>query len=152
MQQRDVKLVSAALLTGSTLLLFAGGAVASSSSFKWTMDHRYVSGERNKKFYNLSAGVLTLNGSLWITLKRAAAASAPLPISIMVVKQGSTERNATCTVTVIPDTVVNAKKAFSKSCGRIDSGEYFVVINKDGANNPDGDGWHNQGSGTLSTD
>ena len=150
MQLRHTKVAAAAL--AGLMALLCGTALASSLSFAWTMNNRYVNGKTNGRFHTLDAGELTLSGKIWITEKRAAAASTPLSISMSVVKeQDSSERDAVCTVTVTPDTTINNKKEFSRSCGRIESGKFWLLIDKVGASNPDGDGWHNQGSGTLTT-
>lgn len=145
-----VTVIAAAPLFSIAIAWLAGTAVASSSSFSWTMNKRVVNGQSNGRLHVLDAGELTLSGKIWITEKKAKSASSPLPITIKVLKAGS-ERDAVCSITMIPDTAVNNKKDFSKSCGRVESGKYWILINKDGADNPDGEGWHNQGSGSITT-
>lgn len=150
MERTFGKLVTAAVIPCFVIALLAGRAVASSSSFSWVMNNRQVHGQNNGRLHALDAGELTLSGKIWITEKKGKSATTPLPITIKVFKEGS-ERDAVCSVTVIPDTAVNNKKEYSKSCGRIESGKYWILINKDGADNPDGEGWHNQGTGSLIT-
>lgn len=150
MKRNFATLVGTAALPCLALTIFGGEAAASSSSFAWVMNNRQVNGQKNGRLHALDAGELTLSGKIWITEKKAKSASTPLPITIKVFKEGS-ERDAVCSVTVIPDTAVNNKKDYARSCGRIEGGKYWVLINKDGADNPDGEGWHNQGTGALTT-
>jgi hypothetical protein len=151
MKRRLVKLALVVLLAGIVSAGAEEPAYASSSTFTWVMNKRQVHGKKNKKFHDLDGGELTLSGKIWVTDKKAAAASSPLSITIKVVKENDSEDDAVCSLTVIPDTTVNTKKDYTKSCGRVPTGKYWVHINKDGAENPDGEGWHNEGNGTLTT-
>jgi hypothetical protein len=129
-------------------LVIVGTALAASSSFSWTMRWRYVGGKDNGKLHVLDAGNLTINGKIWITDKLRGSTSTPLDIQIEVLKENETD-NAVCTATVVPSKVMSEEKAFSKSCGRIAGGKYWLRITKVGAQDGDGDAWHNKGSGTL---
>ena len=148
--QRQPPVAGGETRQASVLAGLAGGAAANSSAFSWTMRWRYVGGDRNSRYHALDAGALTINGKLWIYEKARASASSPLTIQIEVLKEND-EKNVLCTLTVVPSTILNDKKEFSKTCGRIETGKYWVRITKPGATNHDGDGWHNQGAGTLAT-
>ncbi|MBK9258425.1 MAG: hypothetical protein IPM54_01155 [Polyangiaceae bacterium] len=130
---------------------------SSSSPFNWTMQWRLVNGRTNKRFHVLEAGTLTLSGKLWIHEKRRGAPSRPMRIKIEVVKESndgtdSDEKNSLCSVIVTPSTTLHERTEYSKSCGRIETGKYWIRVNKFEAESGDGDGWHNQGSGILVTE
>lgn len=146
---RRVALI-AALAMALAIAVFAGTAMANSSAFAFTMELRFVSGERNKKTHALDAGELTLNGNLWVTSKKARSTSKPKPIAIRVAETGLLG-STICTVSVTPDTIFNNKVPFSRSCGRIKGGTYWIEVSKDQAIDKTGDGWHLQGAGTLTT-
>jgi hypothetical protein len=121
------------------------------------MEWRFVSGRANRRFHVLDAGTLTLSGKLWAYEKRRAGAAQPQAVKIEVLKddgndgQDDEDRTAFCSAIVTPSAVLNERKEFSTSCGRVESGKYWIRISKPTAQSHDGDGWHNQGHGTLST-
>jgi hypothetical protein len=114
------------------------------------MDNRYVDGQKNKQIHSLDAGELTISGDIWVTSKNARATSSPQSISLRVAATGLFGSTA-CTVSVTPDSTLNKKRSFSKSCGRIESGTYWIEVSKDKAIDKTGDGWHLRGSGSLTT-
>src|SRR5262245_5974976 len=101
------------------MVVAASSAAANSSSFSWTMNNRFVDGEKNKMFHPLDDGPLTLSGDIWATGKKSRATSDPESITIRVLKRGVFNSEA-CTVSVTPDKTLNKKKSFSKSCGHVE--------------------------------
>lgn len=151
MNRRHRKLMSAVALTCLVMAGMINTAVATSSAWSFTMNCRHVNGRKNHRYHHLDAGNLTVNGNLLIHEKRAKAAGSPDPVTIEVLKgDADGNGNIICTVVVTPSTILNDKKAFSKSCGRIEADNYWLKIYK-GGSGEDGDGWHSQGSGTLDT-
>jgi hypothetical protein len=151
MKRKLGKLIVAAVLAGLATAVFVGSVGADSSAFTFTMNNRYVNGKANHKLHTLEAGELTISGQIWLHEKRRGAATTALPIQIDVVKDTFMARDVVCAVTVVPDRTISAKTAYSKSCGRIEGGTYFIRATKVGAENPDGEGWHNTSAGTLTT-
>lgn len=142
--------ITAATFAIVAIAVFAGSAVASSAAFAFTMNLRYVDGKKNNILHTLDAGDLTLSGKIWVTSKKARAASNPEPVTITVWKPGIVNSDK-CSVSVTPDRILNQKVSFTKSCGHIESGTYFIAVSKSDAFDKSGDGWQCQGSGTLST-
>ncbi len=151
MKRKMVKRVAAMVLAGLVMVVFAGSAVANASDYAFTMNWRYVSGKENKRFHTLDSGELTLSGKIWVHQKRYDASPVPLPVRIEVLKGIDSERDVVCTLEVTPDVILNSKRAYSKSCGRIEGGSYWLRISKSKTQTSDGEGWHSQGSGTLTT-
>jgi hypothetical protein len=133
-----------------TLAALAGAALANSASFSFTMNNRLVNGESNKMLHALDAGELTLDGKLWVTSKKARATAEPGNIEIFVYKIGILNSEV-CKVVVTPDRIFNKRVAFSKACGRVESGTYVIKLWKEKALDRSGDGWQIAGSGTLTT-
>jgi hypothetical protein len=50
-----------------------------------------------------------------------------------------------------PARIFNKRVAFSKACGRVESGTYVIKLWKEKALDRSGDGWQIAGSGTLTT-
>ena len=144
MKSRRAACVMTALL-GVGLAILAGKAFANSATFAFTMELRAVHGNKNLKLHALDAGELTLSGAVWVVSKNRGASSTPDTIDIAV-KKDNALKSQVCSATVIPNTVFNAKRSFEKSCGRIESGTYWIDVNR-----PTEDGWHVKGSGTLVT-
>lgn len=116
-----------------------------------------IQGRTNKRFHVLDSGTLMLSGKLWIYEKRRGGSSQPMRIKVEVVKENNdekdnNEKDAFCSVIVTPSTKLNEPTEYSKSCGRVEAGKYWVRINKFEASSTDGDGWHNRGNGTLVTE
>jgi len=112
------KLIPAVMLATLAMAGIVDEASANSETFTYTMKFRYVSGKDNKQLHKLDGGELTLSGNLWITGKAFGAMPTPLPITIEVLKDTWSERDVVCTVTVMPETTLNQKREFSKSCGQ----------------------------------
>lgn len=138
----------AVLCSGSML---ADQALANSSSFSWRMDKRYISGKDNGRFHVLDGGTVTIQGHIEVTERLRGSVSTPISVDIRLIHIDLTSENPACKVTVTPDTAVGAKKAFSAQCGNIKAGKYWLLIKKNTEMNPDGDGWHNRGTGSVST-
>ena len=143
MKQKLVMLIAAGGL-GLAIAIGTGKAVANSAAFSFTMEMRAVWGNRNGKFHTLDAGELTLSGDVWVVSKNGGANSTPDVVTIEVHR--GTGVSAVCSVKVTPSTTFNDKRTFDKSCGRVESGSYWVFVER---TNPDG--WHLKGSGTLVT-
>jgi len=119
-------------------------ALANSSSYSFTMDYRYVNGKDNGVTHGLSAGSLTNSGSLW-AYRKAAGAVGPYSVTIAVVKDEIID-DTICTVSVTPSTTLNEKKSFSKACGSVPTGVYYIEAWK-----TNDDGWDIKAQGTLTT-
>lgn len=143
MKRGHVMLVVAAFL-GLVLAAFARKAAASSAAFAFTMEKRAVWGNKNKRLHTLDAGELTLSGGVWVVSKSRGSSSAPDVVTIEVHK--GQEENKVCSVSMVPSTTFNDKRAFDKSCGRVESGSYWIFVSR-----PNEDGWHLKGSGALVT-
>ena len=150
MKRSYANLILPAALVGALIGFVTGKAVASSAAFAFTMNLRYVDGEKNKMLHTLDDGDLTLSGDLWVTGKKSKATSDPDSISISVYKKGLVNSEL-CSTSVIPDRIFNKKVAFSKSCGHAESDTYFLTVSKGEALDKTGDGWQIQGSGSLVT-
>lgn len=141
----------AGLVVLCSVSMIAAQAQANSSNFSWRMDKRYISGKDNGRFHMLDAGTVTIQGHIEITERLRGSVSTPIPIVISLVHVDLAPEQASCKITITPDTAVGASKPFSVTCGNIKSGKYWLLIKKNTEMNPDGDGWHNRGSGTVST-
>lgn len=144
MNRRIAFLVPAAAMALAFAVL-AGRAAANSSAFSFTMHRRAVNGQKNGKLHRLDAGELTLGGSIWVVSKDGGARSTPHTVKIKVMETGVLGSEV-CSVSATPNTIFNAKRAVDKSCGRVESGSFWLLVSRS-----DDDGWHLQGSGTLST-
>lgn len=144
MKRKHVVLAVAAIL-GLGLSFLAGRAAANSAAFAFTMELRAVNGEKNKKFHSLDAGELTLSGAIWVVSKNRGSTAAPEVVEIKVKKSGLLASEV-CSVSLTPNTIFNAKRSFEKSCGKVESGTYWVFVTR-----PRSDGWHLKGSGSLVT-
>jgi hypothetical protein len=151
MKRRCVRYAAGALVGIMMIVGFARMAVANSSGYAFTMRWRYVSGKENRKFHALEAGELTLSGKVWITDKKVVTlALSPDPVTIEVM-QGTVFPSVRCSASVTPDRIFNSSRVYSMSCGRIEAGTYWIQVSKPKAGSPDGDGWHSQGDGLLTT-
>lgn len=152
-RQRWFKLsVGGALMSGVlATVAISERALANSSGFSWRMDKRYISGKANGRFHFLEAGTVTIQGHIEITERLRGSVSTPISVKISLIHADSSTDEASCSVTITPDTAVGARKPFSATCGPIKSGKYWFLIKKNTDLNPDGDGWHNGGNGTVST-
>lgn len=151
MKRKFLELVAATVPAGLAMVVFAGRAVANSSAYAFTMKLRYVSGRDNNRPHTLDAGELTLSGQIWATNKSVRSTSTPQPITIEVAKPGLFSPVPICTLSVMPDVILNSKRPYSRSCGRIEGGTYWIIASKSKTWDKSGDGWRIQGSGTLTT-
>lgn len=137
-------------VVGVAMVIGLGGvSVANTARFTFIMQCRYVGGDKTGVTHVLDAGELTLSGAIWITDKRLAnPATEPATVTIELM-QGDHFKTSFCSVEVTPDRIFNRRTNFSKSCGRIEAGTYWVRVWKKGARDKDGDGWHSQGDGIL---
>lgn len=145
MKRKHSRLIAAVIVSFLAIGAFAGRAVANSSGFGFTMEQRYVNGEKNKQLHALDAGELTFSGNVWVTSKNVGATSAPEVIEIAVWKIGVLGSRV-CAASVTPNTIFNDKRSFSRSCGRIEGGTYWIEVSRKKV-----DGWHIKGSGALAT-
>lgn len=150
MKRKLARLVAAVVMAGVPTFFLAGTGVANSASFAWTMNLRFVHGKKNGQLHSLDAGELTLSGKIWIHEKAARTASSPDKVTVEVLKDTFLD-NIVCTVEVTPSTTLNSKKEYSKACGRVESGKYWLRIYKPKSLDDTGDGWRSQSSGTLTT-
>ncbi len=141
----------AGLAVLSSASMIAEQALANSTNFSWTMLRRGVHGANNQKLHLLDAGTLTVSGTLWIHEKRAKATSQPMAVTIYVRKRGSIFDDDICNFDVIPSTLLNDRRAFSNACGTVAAGTYYLFAAKPKSADEDGDGWHNQAAGMLTT-
>lgn len=111
---------------------------------------REVDGSRNRKLYHLDSGTLSISGSVWVTEKVRGANSAPLEITVEILRDEFGRNASICSLQVKPSTILNERRDFSRSCGRVESGTYYLVVAKPHGKD-DVDGWHNEGSGSLTT-
>lgn len=126
-------------------------AIANSAAFAYTMNWRHVDGAKNNKLHHLEAGALNIEGKLWIHEKRAKTSASPMAIRFTVFRDEVGRDPSVCTLLVTPSETPNERRAFSQSCGTVATGSYYVAVSKPDASAEDGDGWHNQGSGMLTT-
>lgn len=147
------KRIGYALSTIVALLVvaIASSAIASSSAFSFTMFLRVVRGDRNKMLHSLDAGELTISGEVETTGSVASPATKkPVAVSFEVRQKGTILSSSVCSASVTPDPALSKKVSFSKSCGKIGKGIYYIIVSKD-YQAKTGDGWHITGSGTLVT-
>lgn len=133
-----------------SVLVIIEHAQASSSGFSWTMNLREVDGYKNRQVRHLEGGTLTLEGKIWIHEKIRTANPTPEQVRIEVFRDEFGKDPSICSVLVRPSTILNDKRDFSRGCGRVETGNYYLVIAKPHGKD-DVDGWHNQGSGSITT-
>lgn len=127
-------------------------AAANTASFAFTMEHRAVLGKMTGVYHSLTAGDLTIEGEIWITGRDPRTSiSTPDTVSIEVLEKTTMVKHSICTVQVTPDRIFNRRIRYSLSCGHIDTGEYWLSVSKKKQRESDGDGWHSQGAGKLTT-
>lgn len=136
--------VRSTLAVVALLIMAMPVALANSSSYSFTMDHRYVNGKDNGVTHGLSAGSLTNSCSLW-AYDKAAGAVGPYSVTIAVVQDGIIDKTI-CTTSVTPSKTLNVKKSYSKSCGSVPTGVYYIEAWK-----TNDDGWDVKAQGTLTT-
>lgn len=124
---------------------------ANSSGFSWVMNRRAVNGADNHKLHHLDTGKLTIEGKLWTHEKRAKATAQPMTVTIYVRERGAIIDSDVCKFNVTPSTILNDQQAISTTCGEITSGNYYLIAAKPKSQDEDGDGWHHQAAGVLTT-
>jgi hypothetical protein len=103
-----------------------------------------VNGKDNGIVHTMTAGTLSHTGAVW-QYQTAPNPVGPNQVHIEVWKDTLFD-DLICTVTLTPYTTNNLKKYFSKNCGTISAGNYFIVVWK-----VEDDGRDDKGTGTLYT-
>lgn len=134
------------------MFVMATPALANSSSYSWLAysDYGYViDGSVNGVFHTMTAGTLTNSGSLWVTRTNPNPINPPTPFYISVKKSVVGPDPTICTTgAVTPSVMVGSQYAvsYSKGCGTISAGTYYLYIWRNAI-----DGREVKGSGTLRT-
>jgi hypothetical protein len=124
-------------------------ANSSSWSFLAFYDRYYLSGKANGVFHNMTAGQLTNSGKIWVTMIMGGIPAGMYPWYFEVWKKNTVFDQLICTSSpVYPNVMVGSQYAtsFTKSCGNISAGTYYLVIYRAQSDNREV-----QGSGTLHT-
>lgn len=113
-----------------TLLIVASAtpALANESKFEFTMEHEYVSGRKNKVAHGLDAGLLTIEGELWLT-QCAPGSVGPHVIEIEVYKDHTLDEQL-CTFGVTPSKPVGNRVSFSVPCNAITPSVVYIVASR----------------------
>ncbi|GAB4578766.1 MAG: hypothetical protein Fur0022_15030 [Anaerolineales bacterium] len=141
-----------AILLLFAMLIMVSPAFANSGNYSWLayQDFGYViDGSVNGIFYNMTAGSLTNNGSLWVTAAYPNATNPPAYFKIAVKKSVIGPDPTICTTAKIyPSLMVGSQYAvsYTKSCGTISAGTYYMYIYRNAI-----DGREVQGNGTIQT-
>lgn len=140
-----------AFLVCLAILIIVTPVFANSStwSFLAFYDGRYLSGKANGVFHTLTAGSLTNSGSIWVTMIMGGSPNGLQPWYFEVWKKNTIFDQKICTSNpVYPNVMVGRQYAttFSKNCGNIPDGKYYLVIWRSESDNREV-----QGSGTLTT-
>lgn len=133
--------VFAMLITISPVL-----ANTSNWSFQSTVDGRYLDGLANGVRHVMTAGTLTNSGSIWATSAIPGANTNANPWTFEVWKEVTGLDPKICSVVVTPRTALNSPVSFSKGCGSITAGTYYLIIFRSAS-----DGRAYAGSGNLRT-
>jgi hypothetical protein len=136
--------MAAVVLVGLAAGSLAGRAAANTAAFSFVMERRAVHGKGNGKLHALDAGELTLSGGVWVVSKNRGSTSTPTEVEIAVYRDG--QEAEVCSVTVKPSTIFNEKRSSEKTCGRVETASYWLLVSK-----KNDDGWDIKGSGTLTT-
>lgn len=132
------------------MLIMATPALANTSSW-YFLAYDYglvIDGSVNGVYHTMTAGNLTNSGSLWVTRTLPNPLS-PAPFYFRVKKSQIGPDPTICTSgAVTPSVMVGSqyKVSFSKNCGTISAGTYYLYIWRNYT-----DGREVQGSGTLRT-
>lgn len=129
------------------LIVMALPALANSSSYQWEMSHegRNVNGKRNGVLHDMTAGELTNSGEVWQYFNLQGA-TGPLKVGIEVRKVNTLFDSSVCIAYVTPSAELNDPVSYSKDCGTISDGTYYIVAFKG-----DMDGRSTAGRGVLET-
>ena len=133
------------------MLVMASPVLANSSNW-WFLayyDRYYLSGKANGVFHNMTAGNLTNSGYIYVTYIQGGTPSGRQPWYFEVWKKNTLVDKKICTSNAVyPNVMVgpNYKTNFSKNCGNISSGSYYLVIWRAASDNREV-----TGSGTLAT-
>lgn len=139
------------LMTVIIMLVMVTPALANSStwSFLAFYDGRYLSGKANGVFHTMTAGALTNSGKIWVTMIQGGTPNGLQPWYFEVWKKNTLFDTKICTSDpVYPNVMVGSQYPtnFSKSCGNISAGKYYLVIWR-----ADSDNREVKGTGTLRT-
>lgn len=137
-------------LVAALLLLVVTPVLANTRNWSWTMgtSGRVIDGKANGVLHSMTAGTLTLSGSVWNDFNLVGA-TGPAKITIEVRRQRTLlPDQLICSTSVTPDSRVGYqyRKTISKNCGSIVSGTYYLYIWRSYA-----DGRRIKGEGTLRT-
>lgn len=146
--------ITTALLLVLIALIVAVPVLANSSSWSFFLpDNAYaVDGKANGRIHTMTAGTLTFSGSFYVS-RVIPAAGNPSPVKFTVYKLGSglfDPDRVICSTTITPSKMVGSAyaKSFSKNCGTIAAGKYYIYILRTLSA---ADGYELVGSGTLRT-
>lgn len=127
------------------LAMFSNSALANSSEFSCTMNHRYVNGKDNDELHGLDKGTMYIKGTVRLIDKDTGANPSPSTITIQVYEDKAIDRFVgSFTVKPNSDGYASFHKEFTK--GVQPSGTYFIVMYT-----TNDDGWNVKCSGTLYT-
>jgi hypothetical protein len=135
------------LLVLLAMLIMVTPALANSSSWSFLAfyDGRVINGKSNGAFHSMTAGALTISG----TIKTTAIFGAPngaQPWTFEVWQDGLFPSKKCTAGPVAVPVSLNQTKSFSKACGNIPAGSYYLVIWRAATDNREV-----TGSGTLQT-
>lgn len=139
------------LLVLFSLLVMVSPVLANTSNW-WFLalyDRYYLNGENNGVYHSMDSGNLTISGSIWVTMIMGGDPPPPEAFYFQVWKNNTWFDTKICTSGgVTPSVMVGPAYAesFSKNCGSISSGDYYLVIWRG-----DADDREVEGSGTLVT-
>ena len=147
------KIVTAIFLSLAILIMSTPALANSSSwSFTSTVEGMVLDGSKNGVFHTMTAGTLTNSGSIYVASAQPCCSTTnPASWTITVKKYNWPLFDSTiCSVTVTPSKMVGSqyKVSFTKNCGTIAAGKYYLYITRGGGST---DGRQVVGSGTLTT-
>lgn len=139
--------VATIVMTLLAVLVMATPVLANTRSWNFLAyyDRYYINGKTNGVIHTMTAGALTLSGTIKTTAIYGAPAGAQ-PWYFEVWKDGLVSSKK-CTAGPISVPIsLNQTNSFSKACGTITAGNYYLVIYRAAADNREV-----TGSGTLKT-
>lgn len=133
------------ILAFCTMFIFVGPASANTSNwnFSITWDAYVVNGDTNGVYHNMTAGKLTVAGSVQADIILNGAAPGKVTFQVKKSITGFDPTVCTFDTPAVPNSV-NTPVWFTNDCGNITAGDYYLIISK-------GQGWGASGSGTLKT-
>lgn len=133
-------------LVVSMLTIMSIPALANTSSWDFTMDLRYVSGDDNGIYHNMTSGNMYISGSVWVYSIDDWHAISPLNVYIEVWESRFGPDRYVGRSIVTPRLPAGTKAYFSNTLGSQSSGKYYIVAYK-----TDDDGFNIKGQGILET-